>query len=475
MAVKENREKNFAKNTFIISLGTVLPKFTSFITLPILTGRLTTAEYGTHDLITTLVSLFLPMVTLQIQSAAFRFLIDRRNDKKEVDRVITNIIAYIVPVSLAALVILFFVLQNLTAEIRFLICVYFFVDILLKAAQQIVRGLSNNKLYSASSILHSILNMLFLILFVSVADRGLEGVLAASTLSIVAGILLLTIRSGMLKHIHISLVSGSLLKEMLSYSWPLVPNSLSLWALKMSDRLVITFFLGVEANAMYSVANKIPSLLNTLQSTFSLAWQENASLAVKDNDSSAYYTHMFDEMFCILSGVTALLIAATPILFWLLINSKYNDAYVQMPILFLGMLFSCLSSFMGGIYIAHKKTKSVGIMTVVAAGINLLIDLLLVNVVGIFAGSISTLAAYLFLTIERMIGATRLEDIHYNIKKILLLLAVLCLMSGLCWINTLPGNILNIVIGTVFTCATNWQIVKLLFQMIRKKVFRKEA
>ena len=53
-----NREKALAKNTFIIAIGTFLPKFSSIITLPIITGGLTKAEMGTYDLISTLVSLF---------------------------------------------------------------------------------------------------------------------------------------------------------------------------------------------------------------------------------------------------------------------------------------------------------------------------------------------------------------------------------------------------------------------------------
>ena len=75
-----SREKSLIKNTIVLSIGTVIPKFASFIVLPILTGYLTKTEYGTYDLITVLCSLFLPAVTLQIQTAAFRFLIEQKND-----------------------------------------------------------------------------------------------------------------------------------------------------------------------------------------------------------------------------------------------------------------------------------------------------------------------------------------------------------------------------------------------------------
>lgn len=76
-----SREKSLIKNTIVLSIGTVIPKFASFIVLPILTGYLTKTEYGTYDLITVLCSLFLPAVTLQIQTAAFRFLIEKKDDE----------------------------------------------------------------------------------------------------------------------------------------------------------------------------------------------------------------------------------------------------------------------------------------------------------------------------------------------------------------------------------------------------------
>lgn len=74
------RKGNLVKNMAILSLGTVVPKIASFITLPIITACLTKTEYGTYDLITVLVSLVLPVVTLQMQGAAFRFLISTRGD-----------------------------------------------------------------------------------------------------------------------------------------------------------------------------------------------------------------------------------------------------------------------------------------------------------------------------------------------------------------------------------------------------------
>lgn len=465
-----NREKALAKNTFIIAIGTFLPKFSSIITLPIITGGLTKAEMGTYDLISTLVSLFLPVATLQIQSAAFRFLIDVREDEKETKRIITNIISFILPTSLIALTILYLCLGNVSPVIRWLICLYFFSDILMLSTQQIVRGLSDNKLYSASSVTISFSNMLLIVLTISVGKQGLVGVLASITIATTIGLILLLVKGHILSRIDLSLLSKKTLLEMLSYSWPMIPNSLSNWVLSFSDRAVLTAFMGLEANAIYSVANKIPALFTTVQGTFVFAWQENASLASKDSDADTYYAEMFDSIFGILVGIMALLIAATPILFWLLIRGDYKEAYYQMPILFMGMLFSSMASFIGGIYVAHKKTRSVGVTTILAAACNLVIDLVFVHKIGIFAASISTLVSYVFLTIYRMVDVQKFQKVKFNTGRFCLLIALLVLMCAICWIDTVALNVLNIILGCIIAVVVNRKIMKSILLTLKKKM-----
>lgn len=465
-----NREKALAKNTFIIAIGTFLPKFSSIITLPIITGGLTKAEMGTYDLISTLVSLFLPVATLQIQSAAFRFLIDVREDEKETKRIITNIISFILPTSLIALTILYLCLGNVSLVIRWLICLYFFSDILMLSTQQIVRGLSNNKLYSASSVTISFSNMLLIVLTISVGKQGLVGVLASITIATTIGLILLLVKGHILSRIDLSLLSRKTLLEMLSYSWPMIPNSLSNWVLSFSDRAVLTAFMGLEANAIYSVANKIPALFTTVQGTFVFAWQENASLASKDSDADTYYAEMFDSIFGILVGIMALLIAATPILFWLLIRGDYKEAYYQMPILFMGMLFSSMASFIGGIYVAHKKTRSVGVTTILAAACNLVIDLAFVHKIGIFAASISTLVSYVFLTIYRMVDVQKFQKVKFNTGRFCLLIALLVLMCAICWIDTVALNVLNIILGCIIAVVVNRKIMKSILLTLKNKM-----
>lgn len=469
-----SRETSLAKNTIIMSIGTILPKLSWLITLPIVTAQLTKSEYGTYDLITTLVSLFLPVATLQVQTAAFRFLIDCNDDIKSRNRVITNVMVFVIISSLIALSVLYFALYKLASVIRILICAYFFADILLLTLVQVVRGLSRPKLYSLCTSVQPVVNMLLVVVLVYFVDGGLEGALIAMTLSTIAALIIVLAKGHIISSIDCKLLSKATLKEIIGYSWPMIPNSLSLWFLHFSDRLVLLNFIGIDATAVYGAANKIPSIYSLANSAFTLAWQENASVNSKDEDVSVYYGKMFDNILRILSGILAMLIAATPVLFIILIRGDYGEAYRQMPILLMAMFFSSISSFLGGIYIAHKKTKNVGGTTIIAAVLNLVIDLVMVNYTGIYAASVSTLVSYLFLAVYRMKNVLRFQKIKYNYRNILVYVVMLVVMCIISWFNSLYLNALNIIIGLLFAVFINRALIKNIIYLGKSKLKKKE-
>ena len=468
-----SRGGKLAKNTIILAIGTFLPKLASFITLPILTGCLSKESYGTYDLIVVLVSLFLPAVTLQIQTAAFRFLIDIRDEKEKVKSVITNITAFIVPVSLVALLILYFCLYKISFKVRIFICLYYFIDIFGNSLRQIVRGLSENLKYSLSAIINSLSQLVFVVVFVWYFKTGLLGSVLALAVAELMSVLYLFFSARIYKFLDLKMISGQEIKRMLAYSWPMVPNSMSMWIMRVSDRLVISFFMGVSANAVYAAANKIPQLLTLAQTTFTMAWQENASIASEDRDADKYYSDMYKTMFDLMAGAMCMIIAFVPILFVVLIRGDYSEAYNQIPILLLGMFFYAMSAYLGGIYVAYMKTKSVGITTMVAAVLNILIDAALIKFVGLYAASISTLISYIFLFFYRFIDVRKIIKIKYDLKHMISVFVLITVVSTLCMLQNSILNIVNFVFAAVVFVVLNRQFLILIFNMVKKKVVRK--
>ncbi len=453
------RESKLAKNTLILAIGTFLPKSTLFITLPILTGCLTKEEYGVYDLILVLVSFILPIATLQIQTAAFRFLIDVRDDDLETTKIITNIFAFIFVISVVLLTVLYFFIPIKSTTIKLLLCAYLFLELILNASKQCTRGMGMNIDYTISTIISALGKVILVCVFVYYLKGGLLGALLSTLLACVFALLILLLKVRLYKYINIKLISLTKIKELINYSWAMVPNSLSMHAMHMSDRIIVSWFLGVASNAVYSVATKIPSILTTAQTAFSMAWQENASIASKDADVEHYYSSMFGTLFDLMAGVLGLLICTTPVLFLLLVRGDYGDAYYQMPFMFLAMFLYSMCTYLGGIYIAYKDIKSLGITTIIAAICNFVLDVAFIKFIGLYAASGSTFASYLFLLIFRMINVRKFVCLKYNYKHIVLVLIILCVESALFFMHDLILNIINIIFGMLVFFFLNKKII----------------
>ena len=463
-----NRNSNFVKNTLILSIGTFLPKVAAFFTLPVLTGYLTKEEYGTYDLITIMVSLLLPAVTLQIQAAAFRFLLEHKTDEEYKKKIITNIFSLTVPVSIVALIILYFVLPDTSGIIRICMCIYYFSDILFHTTLQISRGIGNNLNYSISAIINATGKMIFVIVLVRFFKMGLLGAVIALSVSTTIAFMYIAIKVRLHKYIDFKLIDGKCTKEMLKYSWPIVPNELSLWVMNMSDRMIVKEVMGIANTAVLAASTKIPSLINLAQSAMVLAWQENASITAKDEDSSKYYSDMFRVMTNLQMGVYSIVVASTPILFRILIKGEYSESYYQIPILCLSIYFSGLATFLGGIYVGKKATNSIAYTTISAAVINIVIDLLTIHHIGLYAASISTLVSYIALFTFRIFDVQRLVKVRCEKGLLAVQIVIMLIEMILCYQQTLICNIINGVIAVMAILIFNRPLLKGCIKALKK-------
>lgn len=334
-----NRNRLLIKNMLILGFGTILPKFTSYIILPILTGVLTKAEYGTFDVISTMTSFFLPIATLQTHIGLFRFLIDVREAKNETSKTITNFYLFEIPVSIISILILYVALFKVTFTIRVLICFLYISELHFSCLQQIARGIGKNSYYSIGTIIQAVIQMTLIVYVLKVKNFGLTGALFAFGCAYFIGSVYYMIQLSIPKIIKLQYLDKGLIKEMIGYSWPMIPESLAFWVLSFSDRALLSLFLGVEAVAVYAVASKIPSLLTLFRNVFSYAWQENASLSSKDNDVSQYYSEVFRSFNDLLAGGTAVLISTSWIIYSLLVRGDYSSALLHIPILLTANFF----------------------------------------------------------------------------------------------------------------------------------------
>ena len=61
-------------------------------------------------------------------------------------------------------------------------------------------------------------------------------------------------------------------RQMLAYCVPLIPTAVFWWIMGVSDRYLVKWFVGSDANGIYAVAYKIPTILTILATVFMDAW-----------------------------------------------------------------------------------------------------------------------------------------------------------------------------------------------------------
>lgn len=314
-------------------------------------------------------------------------------------------------------------------------------------------------------------NTIFLVLLYKADKITIISVLVSSLMAYFVACIYYIISAKIYQHIDRRQSSRVELRDLLSYSVPMIPSSIALWIVNLSDRLLVTFFLGTSLNGIYAVANKIPNLFASVYSVFNLAWTETAARVMdKDKDADAYYEKMFDVLFGFLSGAMLLLISITPVLFRILINSKFDESYQQIPILFMGVFFNCIVSFFGGIYVAKQKTKQVGYSSLAGAVINFVVNIAFIRNIGLYAASVSTVVAFLIISIYRMIDVKKYVEIHYNYKKISICLAAMIIY---CWLATRRNIVANVVLfgmAVVFNLLINREMICILFAKFKRKM-----
>ena len=327
--------------------------------------------------------------------------------------------------------------------------------------------------YSVSAVISAVIKMVFAVILVHSFKMGLLGAVIALGMGAFISMVYIAVHIRLPKFICLKYINKKQIKEMIAYSWPVVPNEMSLWVMSVSDRVVITSVLGITKNAILAAATKIPSLINLAQSALVLAWQENASVTANDKDSSKYYSDMFRVMICLQAGVYSMVVAAAPVLFDLLIKGDYGEAYFQIPFLCLGIFFSGLATFLGGIYVGYKKTKSIGITSIGAAVINIVVDIALVYFIGLYAASISTLVSYIALFAFRAINVQKFVEVKFDAKLFVILISIMAAELILCYQQTLICNIINVILASFVMLVFNKQLIKGAVKAVKKILNKK--
>lgn len=465
-----NKEKLLLKNTAIVALGQICTKFIGFFLLPLYTAVLSSEEYGTVDIFNTYVSLLLPLMFFQIEQASFRFLIDVRQNDTEKIKIITTVFLTFLIQSALFLLLYFLVGNFIRNDYKYFLATNVVATMFSNIMLQISRGLGDNNTYSLGSLVSGsgtiILNVIFIVIF----GWGAYGMLLAVFIANCMCGFFVFFKKRIFRYIKIKYYSFKEIIELWKYSLPMVPNQLSWWIINASNRTIITYTLGVGMNGVFSAANKFSTICITIFNVFNLTWTESASVFINDEESDDYFTKVFNITIKLFTCLCFGIIACMPFLFnYLITGASYREAYFQIPILLLSTIFNIVVSMLGSIYVALKKTNEIAKTSFFAAIINVFVNIILINFIGLYSSSIAMLVAFLLMTLYRYRDIQRYKTISVDKSFVFYSLIIGIIILVIYYLRNKYLCFLGIIIAIFFAYIENKRIFFKIIEIIQNK------
>lgn len=462
-----NQKKQLLKNTVIIAIGKLSTQIVSFLLLRLYTSKLTTAEYGTYDFLVTLSTFLLPIITMLMEESMFRFLIDAE-DLKSKKRVITATIAYTTVGTIIFTLIAGIAMGMMQYEYAIVFLLFIISNILIGLSNALARGTGKIKLYSFSNFILGASTIALNIIFIVGFKWGVNGLLWSNTVANSITAIVVLIKLHLPQFISKKDLDKKTMSEMLRYSIPLVPNNLSWIIISLSDRLMLTWMIGANANGLYSIANKFPNIIYTFYGFFSTAWKESAARILKEENKVEYYNSIYKDIKFFLKAIVLGLIAIMPFAFPLLVDSSYNEAYIYIPALVISIYYTNMSNFYGGIFTAYKNTKIMGSTTVVAAIMNVVLNLVFIPRFGIWAATLSTLISNVIVFAYRRYRLKEYIRLNEKFNYAFWILLVITLITY--YKNNMILNIIMFIVVLAYCIITNKNFIKKTLQPILNKI-----
>lgn len=470
----DNRRKQLAGNTAILLIGKLCTQFINFFMLPLYTAILAPEEYGIVDLFNTYVTLLLPLVNFKMDLGLFRFMLDVRQDKKKQSQLVSSVLIHNCR-NAAIYIIVFFIVQNyIQSQYKIFLLLHVILNIFSSTLLQFARGLGHNIAYSFASFLCAFTTVILNVLFIAVFRIGAVGMFWSVVGGQVITIIYLTISQKMLKIFSFKLYDKKLVKEVTKYSLPLVPSNLSWWVISASDRTIISSFINVAANGIYSVASKFSSVINTIYGVFNMAWTETVSLHIDDEDGSTFLSDMINEMYNLFFSLCIVVLAIMPYAFSFIVNDKYKAAYELIPILVIAIFAQIVCGLFSVIFIAKKNTNENAKTAIFAAIINVVINIVFIKRIGLYAAALSTLVAYSAMAVYRYFSAQRYIKITLSIRNMLLSFVIAGIVIGNYYAGSKISQLLSFFITMFYIFVINKSTILGILTQLQKRTHRKE-
>ena len=424
-----NKYRYLYKNTAIFAVSSFSTKILSFLFIPIYTAVLTTTEYGTADLINTTGILLIYILTVNIADSVLRFSIEKVEDSEKIlsfgiKVLFTGTIICALLLGLACYV----ELSNWPVIYYVFIFLFFVSSAFYQIMTNYLRGIDKVSAVAVSGVISSGVIIGSNILFLVVIKVGILGYLISMvTGPIVASIYCIFAAKKTIRQMFFSKLEKATQIGMLKYCMPLIFNNIALWINGSLDKYFVTGICGTAETGIYSVAVKIPHILDTCIIVFCQAWNLSAIKEFDPEDKDGFFSKTYNVYGAVMAVGCSMIIIMNIPLARFLYSDDFFIAWRYSSILVIATMFNTLTAFIGSIFSAARSTHIIATTTILSAVINTILNIILIPKLGPSGAAIATVIAYFAMWQIRLLYLKKIMRLNYNFLKNIVTYALLVL------------------------------------------------
>ena len=452
--------KKFVSDFFVFMIGSFGTRALSFLMVPFYTGILSTSEYGTVDIINSTCSLLLPIVSLGLMDAIFRYSMSKDTDSGQVLSVgiFICIIMQIAVFFISCVVNIFLKWEYMNWMIiqLFTSIYYYMFSNYLKAKQKV-------KKYVVLGLIQTFIMLALNILFLAKYKLGIVGYNLAIIVSYIVPTIIIVFNEKILKNLKFQR-NSLLIKEMLRYSVPLIFSTLAWWIVSSSDRYMILFFYDDSQVGIYSVASKIPLIMQAVISIMQTVWQISVTNIYETNEAEVKQTmETFSKMFRSVGFICgSLLILSCKFIMQLIAKNDFYEGWIYAPFLILSVVFPFSTGMIAVLYSTYKKNKGVMISVLLGAFINIVMNAILLPFIGVLGATISTAICRFFISIYQLKDTEKILKFDRGYKDIIVNTILLVIQALILMFIHEPVIIWQLICFAVILYLNRRSIVKII-------------
>lgn len=458
------------------SIGSWLSAAISLFTTPIITALIIPDEFGKASMYTLAFNLIMQLALLGAdQGFARKFY--KEPDEEYQSKVLFN--AILIPVLFSCLIaVIVFILGDSISKLlinsssfqfSLLLAFSVIIGVFERFAMLALRMKKMAMAFSLIRVLFSIINFVIVFLYAKFISKDFYAIIYGNFIGLLicTAVAILAIKSLWKRRKP----NKIMLKEILVYGFPFLPTFLAAWLFEGIDKMALRQYSTFYEIGLFAAAYKIVTILSILQVAFSTFWTPVAFEMYEKNsdEAKALFSRALGYMCAALFICGAGMILFKDVII-LLFEKSYHNASSIMPLLLLVPIMYTLSEVtVGGINYRNKTYWHLAI-AIISAGVNFLLNMILVPQLGAKGAAISTGLSYIVFFYSRTIISNHLFRLRINFFK-LHSSVLLFIFVGL--VNTFYPNKIWVYLSTFITIIALVLLYRAELNFFQKTTFRK--